>query len=533
MILLLLWMELVTAAMLIVALGAVFAARQKRRLAAGGVIALATVPALVMIAAQLLPVIGYRFTRLDAPAAWVGGVGLFLVLLGVIAIDVAALRRNGAGLRKGAFWPVRGLAAAAGLCVALLVMTFWNMTLQAQLEIQALRIRAGTDALQIVPPPVAAGENAAPLYVEGRKAFKGAASPAANDPEYQTIDPASPAATAYLQRQRRALALFREAADRPFCRLDFNYFAGEHEWTTRMESVLHALADIRAAANLLAFSAKAEAARGDMAVALEDLRRIYRTAAHAEESPLLVSGLVGLAIDDLGSETLAELLPRVHDASQLKQLPPLDPAAVRAAFAKTLRGEKLFGTAAFCDAGLGNGTFGTPVLRRAGGALTWFLWFSEDFTLYRQDMDAVEKEFNEPYYQSAAVRARLEREMEPAHRRGLLSAIVMPAFGRMSELVARSEATRECASVAVEVTRHRIAHGTYPTMPTNLQMDLPVDPFDGKPLRYRRNADGSVVIYSVGRNLKDDGGDVKRDGNRTGTDVGLMLPSPAGASTRP
>jgi hypothetical protein len=37
---------------------------------------------------------------------------------------------------------------------------------------------------------------------------------------------------------------------------------------------------------------------------------------------------------------------------------------------------------------------------------------------------------------------------------------------------------------------------------------MPHDPMDGKPLRYRLNSGGTYVLYSVGEDGKDDGGDV-------------------------
>jgi hypothetical protein len=35
---------------------------------------------------------------------------------------------------------------------------------------------------------------------------------------------------------------------------------------------------------------------------------------------------------------------------------------------------------------------------------------------------------------------------------------------------------------------------------------VPLDPIDGQPLRYRPNADGTFLLYSVGENGVDDGG---------------------------
>jgi hypothetical protein len=52
---------------------------------------------------------------------------------------------------------------------------------------------------------------------------------------------------------------------------------------------------------------------------------------------------------------------------------------------------------------------------------------------------------------------------------------------------------------------------------------VPADPYDGKPLRYRRLKDG-VVIYCIGPDGKDDGGTFERDDFwAASTDVGLRL----------
>jgi len=36
--------------------------------------------------------------------------------------------------------------------------------------------------------------------------------------------------------------------------------------------------------------------------------------------------------------------------------------------------------------------------------------------------------------------------------------------------------------------------------------DVPFDPVDGQPLRYRPKADGTFLLYSIGENGKDDNG---------------------------
>ena len=82
------------------------------------------------------------------------------------------------------------------------------------------------------------------------------------------------------------------------------------------------------------------------------------------------------------------------------------------------------------------------------------------------------------------------------------------SFGRA---IRPSQAIERCGVVMLAVERFRLRHGHWPMtldeLPTDLLVRVPTDPLDGKPLRYVRRA-GEVVIYSIGMNRRDDGGDV-------------------------
>ncbi len=76
-------------------------------------------------------------------------------------------------------------------------------------------------------------------------------------------------------------------------------------------------------------------------------------------------------------------------------------------------------------------------------------------------------------------------------------------------------AHRRNAYAALAAERFRLARGRWPEtldelVPAYLDA-VPEDPFDGKPLRYRRRPDG-FTVYSIGENGRDDGGDETRVG---------------------
>ena len=66
--------------------------------------------------------------------------------------------------------------------------------------------------------------------------------------------------------------------------------------------------------------------------------------------------------------------------------------------------------------------------------------------------------------------------------------------------------------IACALERYRLAHGVYPATLAELAPayldEVPHDVMSGEPYRYRLNADGTFLLYSVGWNGKDDGGTI-------------------------
>jgi hypothetical protein len=91
----------------------------------------------------------------------------------------------------------------------------------------------------------------------------------------------------------------------------------------------------------------------------------------------------------------------------------------------------------------------------------------------------------------------------------MLSESVVTLSG-LSRKVMRIEAARQAVITAIALKRYQLKLGGYPEKLSELVPKffpaVPLDPVDGQPLRYRLNSGGTFLLYSVGENGKDDGG---------------------------
>jgi len=97
-----------------------------------------------------------------------------------------------------------------------------------------------------------------------------------------------------------------------------------------------------------------------------------------------------------------------------------------------------------------------------------------------------------------------------ANLRSFASEGVM-SLARVFNRLMVAEAARKMAITAIALERYRLRHGKYPAELAALVPEIvsavPRDPVDGSPIRYRLESDGTYVLYSIGEDGKDDGGD--------------------------
>ncbi len=151
--------------------------------------------------------------------------------------------------------------------------------------------------------------------------------------------------------------------------------------------------------------------------------------------------------------------------------------------------------------------------------------------ILRLNTALVEIEKRPLHEQAAASAVFLSKQTGNLVKPGSLPTLAGGLFSFWKPMIVSEQIRLRTLAVAVAVERHRARHGRWPESLAELTPDLierlPVDPYDGNPLRYRRTADG-VVVYSVGADYTDNNGDLakRRQGPGrvpTGADIGIRL----------
>jgi hypothetical protein len=465
--------------------------------------------------------------------------GIWIVWAGLARANAKPLRAEAEPVLLAARWPVVGLAAAFVMAKAVSFGTLLFIDNAVAAQAPYLRLEAGQLMQANIPPVVPDSQNSAPLY---RQAFAALdADPALQSDESPltkatTIDVANPAVTETLARHAATLDLIRRAADRDTCRF-------QRDWTRpSIDMLLPEMQSLRTAARLLVLDARREAADGNAADALHDVARIQRIGRHASNEPLLISNLVGLAIDTMALDTFAKVLPTLRksdlaalDSSDIRDLVTTPPA-----MASHYYGEEAFGLSTFAD--MTDSRFGVmnalemfanqpqrPFLSRILPlTLLYRVFFLEsDLTGYRSIMHKYQQlaAGSEPYPEVKKKTDAMEKELWDRSP-GMMTSLIMPALGGVFRAQAQDVARQRAATALVAATRQRLETGTTPTtfeeLSTKLVPPASRDPFTADQPLVMKQTDDALLVYSVGPDGEDDGGPVaeKVEGN---DDVGLRM----------
>jgi hypothetical protein len=111
----------------------------------------------------------------------------------------------------------------------------------------------------------------------------------------------------------------------------------------------------------------------------------------------------------------------------------------------------------------------------------------------------------------ASENATRDLNAAPRYRLFASKALMSTRWGGSILKVGQAETFRRLAITAIAIRRYQLGHNSTPRdlqrLAPEFLSSVPIDLMSGKPLCYRLNPDGSWMLYSVGVDGKDDGGD--------------------------
>ena len=470
-------------------------------------------------------------------------------LVGSGLILLRGTQPDGGGWKTvpAANWPPLALFTLFLLTKSVTAGTILYLNQTVATKAQALQTEAAVLMTTHLPPKLPDQENAAGLYrgasivLEEDEALRGFLQ----DNAHSVTDPITQEGVAFLTRHTETLDLLRQAAARPICRFTRDYTRPS------VDMLIPEIQFLRNAARILAVSARYEASRGEITAALRDVSSIMKMSLHASSEPILISGLVGLAIDGIAVNVFIDLLPfiDVDSLALLKRNDIHNFLSTPPSLAKNIYGEEAFGLNVFSIFGTGDfdqwqlasflmDDLNVPdsiyqqniFLNPALAAYRIFL-FPQDLAAYQQTMHSYQRVAvsSDSYAGKRTVLKRIEDGLSSGRPKGFITTLLTPAIGKAIERVEKVRMQHATALVAIAATKFRIAHDGLPEKAASLVPDflpfLPKDAFlkDSR-LRYSNKDDG-VAIYSVGPNGKDDGGpgpEMDKDQPKN-DDVGIFL----------
>jgi hypothetical protein len=313
-----------------------------------------------------------------------------------------------------------------------------------------------------------------------------------------------------------AIEELRQASQRPYASVPLNYEDGFGS----ASSLLPVLAELKRCTQVLQLRAVAELADGQSEKAFDDVKLLLYLNKSLRNSPFLISHLVRFAIVAIGLQPVWEGLAE-HKWSD-EQLAALESELAKmdflADYGFIMRGERAFAIKSFEN----QRRTREMISYTDAGDITNKLTFMPGAYFYQNELaiariqqqwilplvDVNSRVISPVAFQRAneAVQAQM-KHYSPYTVQALM---LFPPISRTATKLAAVQASIDLARVACALERYHIAHGEYPealdTLAPQFIETLPHDIINGKPLQYRREANGQFILYSVGWNETDDGG---------------------------
>lgn len=318
--------------------------------------------------------------------------------------------------------------------------------------------------------------------------------------------------------------------------IDFPHGRHAVAWSPDWISTILKCQDNRDVVRILRLDAVDCAQRGDADQALKSVHAAFHCGCSIGDEPMIISQLVRIACQAVALGALERVLGQCEPSDSVleafqKRLEAEEPSPL---LLFAFRGERAgeYRLLEYMREGNVPGGLGTPALGGAPASIGLMsivlripgVMASQTTGCIRFMNDMVELAKQPP----ETWNPQLATFRQQAAGLPTLARLLVPAIDSCAQAVQRSHAQQRCAIALVAAERFRKKNSRWPKSldeltTAGLLKAVPIDPYDGKPLRLKTTADG-LIIYSIGPDGNDNGGILDRaKPNKAGTDYGLQL----------
>lgn len=333
----------------------------------------------------------------------------------------------------------------------------------------------------------------------------------------------------FLDENRRAIEMAHALGELQYSR----YIV---DWSSGAATLLPYLSKAKELVQLLRLEARLHLEENHCDRAIQSLLRTFDVAQTLTHEPILISQLVRNACLHLSCLTLQRFL-RVCQADEavLSELTRAVDQAVRdtqGTLQRALIGERSIGNHSFQ---LSPAQLIQLSPSSSGAAPEWMFNVADtlsrmtglrdwDQAFYLETMgkwiNAASMQFPEALNEAKQISDQLSRALE-SKKFLYVSRMLLPSLDNAFEKFAETEARLRAARVALAIERYRLVKGggwpeTLEQLAPDFLASVPADPFDGQPIRYRRET-GAYLLYSVGRDGTDQAGAIAPPTRRAGS----------------
>ena len=334
----------------------------------------------------------------------------------------------------------------------------------------------------------------------------------------------------YLAEYEPVLADIEKGSKLPYC-----YFP--KDWDLGYMVLFPEYADLKTVTKHLASRMRLRIHEGDIDGAIEDLDTLSAFAGHVRQQPILIGLLVSIACDSIISKAIEVELPAAARDPRLlaafrryaegkPESWNLSGVIASEAFFSYWGIENIAGTGKFSEI-YSYGYVGAGSPRKSISSYVTDAAMASPYSLRKIKSAVLDvwtptiAEYRPGDDEKGTIEA-LERRFSEATQDSLFAEVYLdimsPVYAGFWQSLYRARAQRRMLLAALDLIEHRSETGAWPESLDSAY----IDPFDGKPLRYRIDGDG-FRIWSVGWDGNDDGGVTRKEDNDNWDDV-LVYP---------